>query len=263
MGDSMVKTVVVKNLCKQFHQVFAVDKISFQLGKGQILGIVGPNGAGKTTLINLLAGIYTPDAGTIAYFGSSFNTDAIDIKKRLGILPDKLGLFEELKGEEYLYFVSRIYGQSKTETKKYIDELFSFMDMEEDKFKYIYQYSTGMKKKLALSAVLIHSPDIIILDEPYESIDPISIKNINTIIKKMIGRGTTAVITSQILPNIEKICTDILIINKGKKILEDKISNIHLYMTKEIRKGINPSLEELFINLMKEEKKEKKLSWIC
>ncbi len=258
----MLNTVVVKNLCKQFNQVFAVDNISFQLGKGQILGVVGPNGAGKTTLINLMAGIYTPDAGTIAYFGSSFNTDAVDIKNRLGILPDKLGLFEELKGEEYLYFVSRIYGQSKTETKKYIDELFYFMDMEEEKTKYIYQYSTGMKKKLALAAVLIHSPDIIVLDEPYESIDPIAIDNINTIIKKMTGRGVTAVITSQILPNIEKICTDILIIDKGKKILEDKISNIHLYMSKKIKKGINSSLEELFINLMREEKKEKKLSWI-
>jgi ABC-2 type transport system ATP-binding protein len=258
----MVNTVNVKNLSKQFLQFFAVDNISFQLGKSQILGVVGPNGAGKTTLINLLAGIYTPDAGAIAYFGSSFNTDAVNIKKRLGILPDKLGLFEELKGEEYLNFVSRIYGQSKQETKKYIDELFYFMDMEEEKTKYIYQYSTGMKKKLALSAVLIHSPDIMILDEPYESIDPMAIDNINNIVKKLANSGATAIITSQILPNIEKICTDILIINKGKKILEDKISNIHLYMNKEIKKGINPSLEELFINLMKEEKKEKKLSWI-
>jgi ABC-2 type transport system ATP-binding protein len=136
------------------------------------------------------------------------------------------------------------------------------MDMEEEKTKYIYQYSTGMKKKLALSAVLIHSPDIMILDEPYESIDPMAIDNINNIVKKLANSGATAIITSQILPNIEKICTDILIINKGKKILEDKISNIHLYMNKEIKKGINPSLEELFINLMKEEKKEKKLSWI-
>jgi ABC-2 type transport system ATP-binding protein len=262
MGESMVNTVVVKNLCKQFYQVIAVKNMSFQLGKGQILGIVGPNGAGKTTLINLLAGIYAPDAGTIAYFGSPYNTDSVSIKERLGVLPDKLGLFEELKGEEYLNIVSRIYGQSKQETKKFSDELFNFMDMEEEKAKCIYQYSRGMKKKLALSAVLIHSPDLMILDEPYESIDPIVINNINSIIKKLAKNGTTAIITSQILPNIEKICTDILIIDKGKKILQDKISNIHLYMNQEIKKGINPSLEELFINLMKEDTREKKLSWI-
>ena len=175
----MDNVIRVDNVSKSFNNIYAVENLSFCLSSSNILGVVGPNGAGKTTLINLLSGIYKNDSGKIFYYDKLFTQDAIDLKKRLGILPERLGLFEQLRGEEYLYFVARFYGLSEKITKKYIEELFFFMDMEDDRKKFIHQYSMGMKKKIAISAVLIHSPDIIIMDEPFENIDPISLKNFN------------------------------------------------------------------------------------
>ncbi len=258
----MDNIIRVDNVSKSFNNIYAVENLSFCLSSGNILGVVGPNGAGKTTLINLLSGVYKNDSGKIFYYDKLFTQDAIDLKKRLGILPERLGLFEQLRGEEYLYFVARFYGLSEKITKKYIEELFFFMDMEDDRSKFIHQYSMGMKKKIAISAVLIHSPDIIIMDEPFENIDPISLKNFNNVIKSLAHNGSTVIITSQILQSLEKLCTDVLIIDNGKNILFDKISNIHSYMKESTKKGLNSSLEQLFFDIMKVRKQEKSLSWI-
>ena len=256
----MNMSIRVENLVKGFNNIFAVENLSFNLCRGEILGVVGPNGAGKTTLINLLAGIYKQDSGHIFYDDTPFVQNDISLKRRLGILPERLGMFEQLRGEEYLYFISRFYGLSETQTPKYMDELFHFMDMEEDKMKFIHQYSSGMKKKIAISAVLIHSPKIVIMDEPFENIDPISIKNINDVLKKLAQDGSTIIITSQILQSVEKICSDILIIEQGKNILFDKMANIQSYMKESIKKGQNSSLEQLFFDIMKTRDQEKSLS---
>jgi ABC-2 type transport system ATP-binding protein len=232
------------------------------LSRGDILGVVGPNGAGKTTLINMLAGIYEKDSGNITYFGIPFTNDAIDIKKRIGILPDQLGLFEQLRGEEYLYFVARLYGLSETCSKKYIEELFHFMDMEGDERNFIHQYSTGMKKKIAIAAILIHSPDILIMDEPFENIDPISMKNINNCLQKLARGGATIVVTSQILHSLDRICSDVLVIDEGKEILFDKTSNIQNHISKSKSSEHNPSLEHLFFEIMKTRDQKMNLSWI-
>jgi ABC-2 type transport system ATP-binding protein len=258
----MDNVIRVDKVTKSFSHIDALENLTFCLSSGNILGVVGPNGAGKTTLINLLSGVYETDVGKIFYYDIQFKQDAIDIKKRLGVLPERLGLFEQLRGEEYLYFVARFYGLSESTTKKYMDELFFFMDMEGDRRKFIHQYSMGMRKKIAISAVLIHSPDIIIMDEPFENIDPISLKNINNVIKNLAQNGSVVIITSQILQSLEKICTDILIIDDGKNILFDKVSNIHSYMKESIKKGKNSSLEQLFFDILKESKQEKSLTWI-
>lgn len=258
----MNTSIRIENVAKRYNDTFTLEDISFSLSDGDILGVVGPNGAGKTTLINLLAGIYEKDAGNIFYYNIPFTKNAIALKKRLGILPEKLGLFKQLRGEEYLYFIARLYGLSETKTIKHMEELFHFINMEDDKRKFIHQYSIGMKKKIALSAVLIHSPDIIIMDEPFENIDPISLKNINNVIKKMAHHGATVVITSQILQSIEKLCSDVLIIDEGKSILFDKISNIQSYMKDSLKQGLNSSLEQLFFDILKTRDQKKSLSWI-
>jgi len=258
----MDNIVCVDKVTKSFSNKFAVENISFCLSAGNILGIVGPNGAGKTTLINLLSGVYTADSGKIFYYNQHFTQGAVDLKEHLGVLPERLGLFEQLRGEEYLYFVARFYGLSETITKKYIEELFFFMDMEEDRGKFIHQYSMGMRKKIAISAVLIHSPDIIIMDEPFENIDPISLKNINKVIENFAQNGSVVVITSQILQSLEKLCTDVLILGNGNNIVFDKISNIHSYMKESIKIGQNTSLEQLYFDIMKDKNQEKSLSWV-
>lgn len=258
----MNMTIRVENVAKSFNNIFAVDNLSFSSSRGDILGVVGPNGAGKTTLINLLSGIYKQDSGRIFYDEIQFKQTNINLKRQLGILPERFGMFEQLRGEEYLYFISRIYGLSEAHTKKYMDELFHFMDMEEDRMKFIHQYSAGMKKKIAISAVLIHSPKIVIMDEPFENIDPISVKNISSVLKRLAQDGSTVIITSQILQSVEKICSDILILDQGKDILFDKMANIQSYMKNSIKKGQNSSLEQLFFDIMKTRDPEKSLSWI-
>jgi ABC-2 type transport system ATP-binding protein len=252
----------INRVSKCFGDVLAVKNLSFSLGKGNIMGIVGPNGAGKSTLINLLSGVYKPDTGQLFYYDQPFTDNAVDLKKRLGILPEKLGMFEQLRGEEYLYFIARFYGVPEKVTQIYMKELFHFMNMEDDKGKYIHQYSKGMKKKISLAAVLIHSPEIVIMDEPFENIDPIALKNISETIKKMKQQGSTFIITSQILHSLEKLCSDILIIDKGKNILFDKISSIQSDMRQRLKERQNSYLEQLFFDIMKTRDSKKTLSWV-
>lgn len=254
--------VEIESLTKKYTEDLALDNISFILGKGQILGVVGPNGAGKTTLINSMCGLVSVDNGKLNYFGRSFSQSDIDLKKQLGVLTDNLGLFEELRGEEYLYFVARIYGLSKEAAKTRSEELFEFMDMADMKHKYIHQYSSGMQKKLAVSGALIHKPRILLLDEPFENIDPVATRSIIKVLKKMAGKGTTIVVTSHILSSIEQLCSDIFILYKGRKVVFDNINIVKDFLIKEVNVKSATSLENLFVGLMKKGQKEKVLSFI-
>jgi ABC-2 type transport system ATP-binding protein len=258
----MNKIIVVENIIKKYDSNMAVNDISFKMKPGDLLGIVGPNGAGKTTLLNMLTGFLTPDAGTIRYFSQVFTPEAIHIKKKIGVLTENLGLYQELIAQDFLYYISRFYGVSEKNTQLRMDELFDFIELEEDRYKFIRDYSAGMKKKLAICAAIIHKPSIVIMDEPFESIDPISIEKINKTLQRLAQTGTVVIVTSQILSHVEKLCSEILIINHGSKISQNKTTEIQGLVRQEIKTNKGSSLEQFYLRIMKNPKNENTLSFI-
>src|SRR5439155_2843572 len=166
--------IVVRGLTKLFGGRPAVDHVSFRVARGRFFGFLGPNGAGKSTTIRMLTGTLRPTAGEAAIEGLSLERDLLAIKAIIGVLPEELPLYERLTGEEYLHFAGRMYGLSRAETRRRVDELLAFLSLEEERGKLIVDYSQGMRKKTALAAALIHSPRVLFLDEPLNGIDPIS-----------------------------------------------------------------------------------------
>ncbi|MCK4590970.1 MAG: ABC transporter ATP-binding protein, partial [Candidatus Latescibacteria bacterium] len=213
---NMTYAIHVRNLTKQFGNLVAVDAIALEVKVGTLFGFVGPNGAGKTTTVNMLTGLLKPTSGTVEILGRDLEKEPVETKRNMGMMPEGLALYEQLTGEEYLYFVGRMYGLEKEDIHSRSEELFQFMDLQDFRKTYIYEYSMGMKKKLSLASIFIHDPEVLFLDEPFEGIDPVSSKLIRGALEQMRDKGATIFLTSHILPTVEKVCTEICIINKGK-----------------------------------------------
>jgi len=161
----------ITNLVKKYGTTVAVDQLSLSVRKGSMFGFLGPNGSGKSTTIGCLTGLLDPSAGQIEILGEPFNTERIPLKRRMGVMPETLGLFEPLYAHEFLAFVGRMFGLDESTTRKRVTELLAALDLT-DSGKTLSEYSTGMRKRVAFAAAVIHSPDVLFLDEPFESIDP-------------------------------------------------------------------------------------------
>jgi len=186
----------------------------------------------------------------------------MEIKKRIGVVTEDLALFEQFKAEEQLYFMGRIYGIDKDLLQSRIDELFDIFELKNQRMKFVYEYSKGMKKKLALMCALIHDPEILFLDEPFEGMDPLSLNLIQENLKLFVKKGGTIFLTSHNLPLIEKLCNEIAIIHNGKLILQSSTRDIRKYLKKQITIDNNSGLEELFLDLVYPERNVKYLSWL-
>ena len=204
MRHDMPTVIQVKNLTKRYGSLIAVNDISFDVSKGTCFGLIGFNGAGKTTTVNMLTGLAVPTEGHIQLFGKDLSKHDLEIKRRIGVMASDLGLYEGLTGEEYLYFIARIYQISRQKTKERINELLTFMDLNQARHRLIHEYSKGMKKKLCLASLFIHRPEILFLDEPFEGIDPLSYSRIVQILMNMKNQGVTIFLTSHILERVEK-----------------------------------------------------------
>ena len=249
-------------LTKEYFLKKAVNNLNLKINKSSFLGFVGPNGAGKTTTVNMLTGITPSTSGKIKIFGLDFEKKTIEIKRRIGVVPEDLALFEQLKAEEQLYFTARIYGLDKGIIKSRTEELFNIFDLQSQRFKFIHEYSKGMKKKLALMCAIIHDPELLFLDEPFEGLDPISSKIIQDNLKLMVQNGTTIFLTSHNLNLVEKLCTEVAIIHKGELILQSPTANIRNRIKSRMNNEKYSGLEELFLDLVTHEKETKYLSWI-
>jgi len=186
--------------------------LDIQLERGTLFGVVGPNGARKTTTVNMLAGILPPTSGTIRLLGLDFEQEALTIKQRIGVVPEDLALFEHLRGREQLYFTSRIYGMEKANIEDRTDELFEVFGLQDQEDKFVHEYSKGMKKKLAFMCAIIHEPEILFLDEPFEGLDPISTKVIQDNLKLMSQNGVTVFLTSHNLSMVEELCHEVAMV---------------------------------------------------
>ena len=206
--------------------VRALDSLSLTVPAGEIVGLIGPNGAGKTTAINILAGLVAADAGCIFAFGRPAAPDDVYLKRRMGFLLETPMYYEKLTAEEYLRFVAAMYGIPRTEAARRPLELLEFFDLRECGSRLTESYSAGMKKKLSLAAAIIHDPDIVILDEPFDGVDPISSLRIKDACRSINRRGKTVVLSSHQLDTVERFCTWIIIMDRGRALVQASVRDL-------------------------------------
>lgn len=254
-----ISTVIqVKNLTKRYGSLVAVNNISFQVSKGTCFGLIGLNGAGKTTTVNMLTGLTVPTEGQIQLFGKDMRKHDLEMKHRIGVMASDLGLYEGLTGEEYLYFVGRIYQINRKKIKERTNELLTFMDLTQARHRLIHEYSKGMKKKLCLASLFIHRPEILFFDEPFEGIDPLSYSRIVKILIALKNQGVTIFLTSHVLERVEKLCSQIGILKDGELRLVKPVQKIQ----RATKHKNYDSLEDLFLNVVSDEYQTRGLSWL-
>jgi ABC-2 type transport system ATP-binding protein len=241
MNPPAVQTV---NLTRRFGDKVAVDQINLQVAEGEFFGFLGPNGAGKSTTINMLVGLLRPTAGQALIDGIDIWQQPLEAKQRIGVLPEGLNLYERLTGREFVRFVGSMYGLPADLVEQRTGELMQLMDLDEDADKLIVDYSTGMRKKTALAAAIIHSPRILFLDEPFEGIDAISGRAIRSVLQQLRTRGTTIFFSSHILEVVERLCTRIGVIAGGRLVAEGSIAELR----ELAQAGEDATLEDLFIH---------------
>lgn len=244
-------------LSRYFNEFCAVDKIDIQVERGTFYGFLGPNGAGKSTTIKMLTGLMAASAGHARVLGKNIfeMDDALEAKQMIGVVPEDLALFDNLTAREHLTFIGRMYLLPAETIQNRIDELLQMFGLDEDenKKKLILEYSHGMKKKLALAAALLPNPDLLFLDEPFEGVDAVTSRVIRDMLSDYVQRGSTVFLTSHVLDVVEKLCTHVGIIDKGKLVEQASLD--------DIRRG--GSLEQRFLEIVgADEEATHKLSWL-
>ncbi len=214
----------LSHLKKYFATQKAVDDISFTVEKGTIFGLLGPNGAGKTTLIRMITGIFYPDEGNILLNGKKFNAD--EDSARIGYMPEERGLYKKMKiGEQALYF-ARLKGLTASEANKQVKDWFVRFEMQSWWNKKIEDLSKGMAQKLQFVITVLHRPELIILDEPFSGLDPVNANLIKDEIFRLAANGASIIFSTHRMEQVEEICNHIILINKGKKILDGTVVNV-------------------------------------
>jgi ABC-2 type transport system ATP-binding protein len=217
--------ITVKELTKRYARNTAVDHISFEIQKGQIVGFLGPNGAGKTTTMRMLTCFMPPTAGTATVAGFDVLEEPMEVKKRIGYLPETPPLYPEMRTGEYLEFVGRLKGLSKSELSKRVDYVCERCSVADVREKLISKLSKGYRQRVGLAQAIIHNPDVLILDEPTAGLDPKQINETRDLIKSLAG-DHTIILSTHILPEVEQTCEQVIIIAKGKVIATDSVSNL-------------------------------------
>lgn len=214
----------LKNLKKFFDAQKAVDDISFQISRGSIFGMLGPNGAGKTTLLRMITGIFYPDSGSINFDGKPF--DPMNDFRNIGYMPEERGLYKKMKIGEQAVYLARLKGLGKAEATQKVKEWFVKFEMQSWWNKKVEDLSKGMSQKLQFVTTVMHEPNLIILDEPFSGLDPVNANLIKDEIFKLAAKGSTIIFSTHRMEQVEEICDHIVLINKGKKILDGTVKNV-------------------------------------
>ena len=249
---SAVKAVETFDLVRRFGDFAAVDNLNLAVQRGSFFGFLGPNGAGKSTTIKMLTGLLAPTSGRILVLGRDLAVEPLEVKRRIGVVPEDLNLFERLTGAEMLSFTARMYGLQKTEIAERLPELLDLMELRNEPKKLIVEYSHGMKKKLSLACALIHRPEILFLDEPFEGIDAIASRTLKDLLSRLTARGLTVFLTSHVLEIVERLCSDIAIISQGKLLAVGPLADLKkgVGLTEEGEQKRPVSLEEYFVEVV-------------
>ncbi len=214
----------LQNLKKYYATQKAVDDISFSIPEGSIFGLLGPNGAGKTTLLRMITGIFYPDSGEIYFDGKKFNP--VDDIAKIGYMPEERGLYKKMKIGEQALYLAQLKGMNRRDAMKKIKEWFVKFEMESWWNKKVNDLSKGMGQKLQFVTTVLHEPKLLILDEPFSGLDPVNSNLIKDEIFKLAQNGTTIIFSTHRMEQVEEICNNIVLVNKGKKILDGSVSQV-------------------------------------
>jgi ABC-2 type transport system ATP-binding protein len=247
--------IETQGLTRLFDGRPAVIDLALAVPSGAFYGFLGPNGAGKSTTIKMLTGLLAPSAGRARVLGIDLGRDGVSVKRRIGVVPDGLSLFERLSGAEQLRIHGQLYGLDRREAARRADELLVALELTQDGAKLVGEYSHGMKKKLALGCALIHGPELLFLDEPFEGIDAVAVAGIRTMLQDLVSRGAmTIFLTSHVLEVVERLVTHVGIIRQGRLAAQGTLAEV---------RGTG-TLEEVFIRTVGEERAPAQgLSWLA
>jgi ABC-2 type transport system ATP-binding protein len=256
--------IVTDKLTRRFGELTAVDGVDLTVASGQFFGFLGPNGAGKSTTIKMLTGLLNPTSGRAELLGLDFATNPIEVKRQIGVVPEGMGLFERLTGSEYLEFVGRMYGLDRPTTRRRCDELLDFMQLADRPKTLIADYSHGMQKKLALAAAVIHGPRILFLDEPFEGVDALAAGALKALLGRMTERGVTIFLTSHVLEIVERLCSHVAIIHKGRLVAQGSLEELRAGIAGA--EGSKTTLEQIFLSIVgqggAQQAQLEELSWL-
>jgi ABC-2 type transport system ATP-binding protein len=256
--------IVTEKLTRRFGALTAVDNVDLKVTAGQFFGFLGPNGAGKSTTIKMLTGLLAPTAGRVQLLGLDFAAHAVEVKRQIGVVPEGMGLFERLTGSEYLNFVGRMYGLDRATTRQRSEELLEFMQLADRPKSVIADYSHGMQKKLALAAAVIHGPRILFLDEPFEGVDALAAGALKALLGRMTERGVTIFLTSHVLEIVERLCSHVAIIDKGRLVAQGSLEELRAGAAGQ--EGSKTSLEQIFLSIVGQDGTDRpqmeELSWL-
>jgi len=265
-----LSAISCNGLTRRFGEFTAVDGVSLSVAPGQFFGFLGPNGAGKSTTIKMLTGLLEPTAGEIEILGERFSAGTLELKRQIGVVPEGMALLGRLTAPEYLRFVGRMYGLDRETTNRRTEELLEFMSLAHEPKKLITDFSHGMQKKLALAAAVIHGPKVLFLDVPFEGVDALAAGTLKAMLQGMIHRGATIFLTSHVLEIVERLCSHVAIIHKGRLVANGSLDELRAGVSLQSIEGPRATqekltLEEIFLNIVGKGQDEAvpELSWLA
>ncbi|GAA5229438.1 ABC transporter ATP-binding protein [Arthrobacter cryoconiti] len=242
----------LRGLTKRFGAKTAVNAINLDVPAGSFYGLVGPNGAGKTTSLSMATGLMRPDAGTAQVLGVDVWRHPLEAKRLMGILPDGVRLFDRLSGEQLVTYAGLLRGMDKETVASRVKDLLEALDLAKDAGTLVVDYSAGMTKKIALASALIHAPKLLVLDEPFESVDPVSSANIRDLLTDYVASGGTVIVSSHVMDLVQRMCDHVAVIAGGNVLAAGTVESV--------RDGM--SLEEKFVELVGGRHQAGGLQWL-
>jgi len=243
----------VHNLRKVYGTKAAVDGLDLDVPQGCFFGFLGPNGAGKTTTIRMLMGLAPPTSGSIELLGLPMPDHELEVKRKIGLVPDESLLFDHLTGLEFTEFVGRMYGLERPIARDRARELLELFELDGEPRKLIGDYSKGMRKRVAMAAALIHRPELFLLDEPFEGVDAVGARLMKEILLEQVRHGATVFLTSHVLEVVERLCDRVAIIHEGKLVLAGTMA--------DLRHG-SETLEDVFVRVVGADHPAEILDWL-
>jgi ABC-2 type transport system ATP-binding protein len=244
--------LVLRGLTKVFGQMTAVDRLDLDVPRGSMYGFVGPNGAGKTTTLSMATGLLKPDAGQVWITGIDLWANLSEAKAKIGVLPDGLRLFDRLTGQELLTYTGMLRGMNRDVVAQRSAELLHVLGLDDDAKKAVADYSAGMTKKIGLAAAVLHAPDLLVLDEPFEAIDPVSAHAITQILSGFTSDGGTVILSSHVMDTVQRICSHVAVIAHGHLLAAGTVDQV----------AAGQDLESRFIQLVGGGGEQEELTWL-
>src|SRR2546423_13096939 len=259
VSSSNAPAIMARDLVRVFGQKMAVNHLNLTVQRGEFYGFLGPNGAGKSTTIKMMVGLLRPTSGSVWVGGVDVWKDPVKARSLMGVLPEYLNIYERLSGREFLVFAGHMYSVPGADIPRRAGELLQVLTLADDADKLIVDYSVGMRKKIALAAALIHRPEVLFLDEPFEGIDPVSSRVIRDILHDLTQHGTTIFFSSHIMEVVERLCTRVGIINQGTLVAEGTLQELRERASGEDK---DATLEDIFLNVIGARNEDHNLSWL-